>query len=394
MRSRRILIVSAFELTATGGVTSAVRALRDELTALGHEVSILIPADENRVTRLATEDGSRLFGFYMRLPFIEQQRVRSFAGFLLHAPRTLLSLRRFIEQNGIDIVAIHYPLPWMFYLGIVRRLTGCRLVVTYQGNDAHDLMAQTRADRRLIAGLLRRADAIVAVSRSLADAVSAAMPGLRRERIRIIPNGAAECRSRAPVAGLPAQYIATVGHLIHRKGMDTLIDALSAAAHRGCTSSLVIVGDGPDRPALEERVRAAGLEARVFFAGTRSQEETSAIVQRSRFFVLASRAEGLPLVVVEAMSCRKAIVATNVDGVPEVVLPGVTGLLVPPDDPAALADTILELDSDDALRSRLAAGAFEHFRRGFTWRSIAQRYSELFESVTSGGSVGSGRARN
>jgi glycosyltransferase involved in cell wall biosynthesis len=383
MNNQRILIVSAFDITGTGGVINAIRALRKELSGLGHDVSVLVPADNNRVTKLAAADGFRRFGMNMRVPFIKNHRTKSVISFLLHAPLTIGSLLRFVKRNGINVIMVQYPLPWMFYLGIVRRLAGCRLIVTYQGNDAHDLLTWSRLDRQMIGSLLRNADEIVAVSPTLADIVCTTIAGLQREQIHVIPNGAVECGLRTPaITNLPTDFIVTVGQLVHRKGMDTLIKAMYMAVARGCTSSLVIVGDGPDRQALEEQAQAAGLKGQVLFVGAFSQKDSLSIVQHSRFFVLASRAEGLPLAIVEAMSCRKAIVATHVDGVPDVVLPDRTGLLVPPDDPAALADAILALDSDDALRNRLADGALEHFRRGFTWHSIAQRYSEFFDSVT------------
>jgi glycosyltransferase involved in cell wall biosynthesis len=96
-------------------------------------------------------------------------------------------------------------------------------------------------------------------------------------------------------------------------------------------------------------------------------------------FVLASRAEGMPLVIAEAMACGRAVVATNVDGIPEIVQDGTTGLLVPAEDPASLASALIKLYSDRGFRDALAEKGKEWAFREYNWAGIANRYLGIIE---------------
>jgi glycosyltransferase involved in cell wall biosynthesis len=383
MKHRRILIVTPFPLGDVGGVSSVVAALRDELTAAGMDVTFFLPANSDTVMELLPERGSPAFGMYLRSPVVPEAPVKGRIAFWAYLPVSLFSLRRFLSGRMIDAVIVNYPLPSMVYFGILRRLAGWKLLVTYHGNDAHDLHGWTWLERSAVRALLGAADAIVAVSTSLAEKVFAVFPQFRSRRHEIIHNGAYPCGGGGTpgIAELPPDYLVTVGHLIHRKGVDTVIDALKLAARRGTRMRLVVVGEGPEREALQQRADAAGLGADVTFVGNRRPAEVSAVLRGSLCFVLASRAEGLPLVVAEAMACGKPVVATRIDGIPEIVADGESGLLVPPDDPVALADALIAVTSDADLRHRMGAAGLGRYRAGFTWQSVARRYLELFDRV-------------
>jgi glycosyltransferase involved in cell wall biosynthesis len=383
MKRRRILIVTPFPLGDVGGVSSAVAALRDELAAAGMDVTFFLPADSDGVTELGAERGSPAFGMYLRSPVVAEAPVKNRLAFWAFMPFTLLSIRRFLARSGIDVVIVQYPLPSMVYFGLLRRSASWKLIVTYQGNDAHDLHGWPRLERSAVRALVGAADAIVTVSTSLAEKVFAVFPRFRTKYHEVIPNGAFPCAAgdAAGIAGLPGDYVVTIGHLIHRKGVDTVIDALQLAAERGTRMRLVVVGEGPERDALQRRADTAGLGADVTFVGNRRPADVAALLRGSLCFVLASRAEGLPLVVAEAMACGKPVVATRIDGIPDIVADGETGLLVPPDDPRSLADALTALAGDSDLRGRMGAAGLARYRHGFTWQSVARRYVELFERV-------------
>jgi glycosyltransferase involved in cell wall biosynthesis len=299
-------------------------------------------------------------------------------------PSTLFQLARFLRENRIDVVSVHYPLPWAAYFGVLRRVSRWRLVVTYHGNDAHDLPEWQPSERLLIKLLLRSADRVTAVSSKLLQKVSGVLrlPGLPAVAVS---NGAPldvidEINVPARVR-VPPRYIVTVGHLIKRKGIDILLSALTRLRDRGEVIPLVIVGDGSERASLEELARRGGLGAEVHFVGDQRHDQALALMKGSAFFVLASRAEGLPLVIVEAMACRKAVVATAVDGVPELVTENGTGLLVPPEDPEALAAAIGRLYADGELRERLATTAYQRAVAEFSWKAIADRYLDVYSQA-------------
>src|SRR4029077_21032506 len=135
--------------------------------------------------------------------------------------------------------------------------------------------------------------------------------------------------------------VVTVGRLVPWKQVDQLIKAIAECDEAG----LVVVGDGPDRERLEQLARGGNLGDRVYFAGQRKQEETVSLMAACDLFVLNSTYEGLPHVVLEAMSAGLPVVATAVGGTPEVVSDGENGMLIMPDANDLLSKTLAELVS-------------------------------------------------
>jgi glycosyltransferase involved in cell wall biosynthesis len=375
--------VAPWRLDAIGGVSVAVGMLYREMESQGHRVAALIQDENYTPHRIRDKPGYVVYGMYLRSPYIEIAPFRAWLAFLLCLPITLLRLHRLLTMNRIDVVHIHYPLPSMVYFGLLRRFARWRLVITYQGSDAHDLLAWRPLERRAVRSLLTAADQITGVSASLLEKVRAALPGINLGGV-VVPNGAPveEISSAAAAvqATLPDRYIVTVGLLIRRKGIDLLLDALAMLASMGETVALVVVGDGEERDSLENRAQEKGIAANILFVGKQSYEQTVALMKASAFFVLASHAEGLPLVIAEAMACGKTVVATAVDGVPEIVRHEHNGLMVPPGDPVALAQAIGRLWRDKAVRERLAQEAQKTAVENFSWQTIANRYTAIYKS--------------
>jgi len=301
----------------------------------------------------------------------------------LFFPFTLYRLYRFLRENRIDIVLIQYPFANVFYFAILRRLCAWKLIVTYQGNDAHDLYLWNAIDQRLIRFLLMTSDCLIGVSKTLVSIVCRVFPDLQRKKSRIVPNGApVDLITQAdPVrltTNVPSAYILTAGHLIERKGVDLLLKALKIARDRGHEMNLVVAGEGPERVNLVRLAEEAGISKNVYFVGNQSHEQVLELMKYCLFFVLASRAEGMPLVVAEAMACGKAVVSTNLNGVPEIVQNGQTGLLVEPENPQALAKGLITLSENPALRETLGYHGKEWVWREFTWDTIADKYLQLF----------------
>jgi colanic acid/amylovoran biosynthesis glycosyltransferase len=162
----------------------------------------------------------------------------------------------------------------------------------------------------------------------------------------------------APDPGLrstsdPACRLLFVGRLAAVKGLPILIDALRSLVPKIPGIELVVAGDGPDRASLEKL--AAGLPVR--FLGYQSQTQVRDLLREAAAFVLPSFAEGVPVVLMEAMAAGVPVVATRIAGIPELVEDGVTGLLVPPGDAASLVDAMVRLLGDESLRARLIPAA-------------------------------------
>lgn len=210
--------------------------------------------------------------------------------------------------------------------------------------------AKTLPLKRLRTLSLRRARRIVVPSRYLADI--AASWGLDRDRIEVLVNPAPPPQDVEP-ARLEPGTVVFVGRLTEQKALPVLLDAMAQVPE----ARLELVGDGPERAALESRVASTGLGERVSFHGAQPRDVVLAHLAGARAAVLSSAWENLPHAAVEALSVGTPVVSTAVGGVPEVVHDGENGLLVPPNDVEAFAGALRRMIGDDALRDRLAAAA-------------------------------------
>lgn len=163
-----------------------------------------------------------------------------------------------------------------------------------------------------------------------------------------------------PDAYSPFRWVC-VARLERHKGIDVLLRALAQCVARSPEYEVVLAGEGGERKALQALARELGITHRVQFVGMLQQEALSAVLHAAGGVVLASRTEGLPVSLVEAMAHRKAIIATRVGGIPELLRDGEHALLIAPDDVTALAEAMQRVSTDDVLRAQLASAALARF---------------------------------
>jgi glycosyltransferase involved in cell wall biosynthesis len=177
------------------------------------------------------------------------------------------------------------------------------------------------------------------------------------ERLALLPNPLPSTPALAASGGVssPSGFI-TVARLVPQKGLDVLIAALPRLSGAAATWPVTLVGDGPERAALEQQARDLGVSRRLRCLGFRSDPER--FLAEAAVFVLPSRFEGMPNALLEAMAAGLAVIVTDASPGPlEVVEPGVSGLVVPSDDPAALAKAMDALASDPDRCRRMGAAA-------------------------------------
>jgi glycosyltransferase involved in cell wall biosynthesis len=264
-------------------------------------------------------------------------------------------------------------------LARLRRIRAVVATVQLYGTLPRRLSVQALA--RVVPWTVHR---YVAVSRALAGRLTAEL-GVESNRIHVIPNGvdAAASESAAPVSTSPPAgrpVVLCVARLEGQKGLFHLIEAASGVPE----ATFLVAGDGPDRESLERHARELRVVDRVRFLGFRT--DVPALLAGASVIVLPSLYEGLPLSVLEAMAAARPVVATRIPGTDEAVADGVTGVLVPPADPAALAAAIRALVSDperarqmgDAGRRRV----LQEFDASITAGAVDGLYRELLRSRT------------
>jgi glycosyltransferase involved in cell wall biosynthesis len=181
-----------------------------------------------------------------------------------------------------------------------------------------------------------------------------------------------------PVGGDASLRVLCVGRLVPEKGQFILLQALAELHRRGVDASATIVGDGPDRAALENATQRVGISDRVEFTGALGADHVAQLYRQADVFCLPSFAEGVPVVLMEAMSNRLPVVTTRIAGIPELVEDGVSGALLAPGQVAPIADALERLAEEPKLRQRWGEAGRERVLEAYDIREAARRLAALF----------------
>lgn len=306
-----------------------------------------------------------------------------------HDDRT--ALRRLTEictAGGYDVVHTHSA-----KAGALGRIAAYRagvpvIVHSYHGFPFHDFQSPVR--RAAYVAIERQLSRITDVVLAIGSGV--ATEALRRKLARptalrtVTPvvDGTAVVRTpqsrRAArmLLGLPdsVPVVGTVGRIDYQKAPEQLVSAVAGLRHRDAVA--VWVGSGPEEEQVRQLVHSLGLTARFMLTGQR--RDVAQLLPAFDVFAMTSRYEGLPCAVVEAMRCGVPVIATAVNSVPDLVIPGETGILVPPGQPAAIAEAIDALLDDPELAGRLAGRGQRLAGAPFD----AERLGEVLDEVYSG----------
>ena len=297
-------------------------------------------------------------------------------------PFTVIRLVRLMRHLRPDIVHTH---SWgTLCEGVsAARLAGVSCVV----HGEHGTMELRPRNVWVQSRVWRRVARVLAVSSVLADRMSQ-VTGFERRDITVIRNGVdlsrfggvARERGRQLLGLSPDAYVAgTVGRLVPVKDQDNLLEAFARVAGSVGRFHGLIAGDGPLRTQLAQRIHALGLETRVRLLGERS--DVPEIMSALDVFVLSSKSEGLSNTVLEAMASGLPVVATAVGGNGELVVPDTTGLLVPAGNPQAIADAILQLDTDAIRRARMGVASRARAEAEFSIEGMLLKYTQLYKAL-------------
>ncbi|NOT57248.1 MAG: glycosyltransferase family 4 protein [Deltaproteobacteria bacterium] len=382
-----ILIVTPYFPPQTGGVATFLDSLQRFLRQQGHSVYVLLPGSSHDITPRASTTDAIEHEFYMRVPFVPGVILKGILAFFLFCPVTILRLSRFLEENAIDLVLLEYPLPYMFYFTVLQKLRNVKIIVGIHGDDVLSLHLAPKHEQWVVKHLIRDANWVLAHSASLLSQIRDRVPqlngnhsyipyGIEAEPLRVLaqyPKNAFSLTSHP--------YVLTVAKLYERKGLDVLLQAIQKLGAMVQAHRFVIVGDGPEEHSLKQLASRLGIEELVIFTGELQKPEIAQLLQNCEFFVLPSRSEPFGITLLEAMTFGKAIIATKVGGIPEFVIDGHNGVLIPPDDSTALAEQIRRVMNDRELRARIGKNGLMVVEEKYDYTVLIRRYEELFSRI-------------
>jgi phosphatidyl-myo-inositol dimannoside synthase len=298
-----------------------------------------------------------------------------------------IAAARLARRNRYDVVHAFWPIPHGLFAIAAKRAGNTGMVSTFFSAELHWKGGIRRVMAPIVRQIVRESDAVTVISSYTADLLRSIAGDTRSV---MIPFGAATDAPRAIATRIRRAEdsfdLIFIGRLVARKGVPVLLDAI--ALLRGDPRlSVRIIGDGPEREALQARAAQLGLADRVTFEGTVSADRLKDALAGCDALVLPAivtekgETEGLGVVLIEAMQYGKLAIATDTGGIPDIVEDGATGILVKPGDAVALAAAIRGAMNDPARALRLAAAGRDHATEEFSWDSIIGRLVEVYEDV-------------
>ena len=356
----RVILLPASYPPVPGGLQTVVHTLARLLKERGNDVLVITSKYPRTLAPHEVLDEIAVVRWLFLIPRLQQLvdlRFDLFFAGLFYFPLTLLRLILALRTERPDAVNLHFVGGQAFFVLLARRLTSFRLIVSVHGDDVEGLSQRRAFDRWVFRALLRRADIVTACSRYLLEKAKEIEPTIH-EKSRVAYNGV-DLPSALP-ATVHSTTLFASGRMIPNKGFDVL---LRAKAENKSQWQLVLMGDGPERNALESLAHAIGLNGDVVFYGNRPRSQVLSAMAKADLVVVPSRKDSFGMAALEAMAYGKPVVATRVGGLPE-VLENADALLVEPDDPAELARAIKEAfdrirhDGRFGLQNRERAASF------------------------------------
>lgn len=298
----------------------------------------------------------------------------------------LIATINIVRREKIAALNAHWVLPQ----GLVALAAVCvtrravPIICTLHGGDVFALNNPFAAALKRC--VLKRCSAIVAVSSAIRDRVVAL--GAGPEKVAVIPMGVDLCALFVPPASKPnSKSLLFVGRLVPKKGLSYLIDALPAVVKKHPDALLTIVGSGPEEAAARARIEHLGLTHQVHFTGAVSNEQLPALYQAAAIVIFPSivdasgDTEGFGLVMVEAMGCECAVIASDLPAIHDVVTDNETGLLVEQKNSGQLAEKIIFLLDNAAVRESLGKKARSAACARYDWSITSRKYCSLVDKI-------------
>jgi glycosyltransferase involved in cell wall biosynthesis len=381
-----------------------VKSICENLASLGHDIKVVAPYD------VEVKDGAtqnvpvyrfryiwpakfHLMGHARSLESDTRLRISSYFLLPFFSVASFFALWRLTARQRSQAIYAHWVLPSGFVAAIVARLRNIPLVISLHGSDIY-VARSNPIFRAITRGIFRNTAMVTACSQELGR--WAGVLGAPKNTL-LMPWGAdpavftPERRLSEPQQSLHANedevVIGSLGRFVNKKGFTNLIKAIPAVIEECPNVQLILGGDGTLREDLIRQVKAMGIESKVKFPGRIPWDQVPVFLANLDVFVLPSihdakgNVDGLPTVLLEAMSSAVAVIASDIGGVSLVIENKQNGLLVPPGDTIALAEAMKELVKDKSKRNGLGGAARRSVLSQFNWEQIARILSANFDAI-------------
>jgi len=373
------LLVSPYLPPHIGGVERYVETVARELDKLNWRVVIATTSDEDSPLR------TRLPGSAIEVRYLHAWgRVSNTpVGARWHA-----QLCRIIEEDGIDVVNAHAPVPGLADVA-ERAARGIPFVLTYHAgpmtkNRAAVTLALRAYEQCVVRRTVSRSSSLICSSTYVAEFLR---PFCRRTPVEVIPPGV-DISHYSVATGRARRHLLFVGSLersTRYKALDSLLEALALLRAQGDRVRLDVLGDGSARCEYETQSKALGLSDQVIFHGPTGPQELKSFYQNAAALVVPSRFDSFPTVIVEALACGTPVIASRVGGIPTVIRHEVNGLLVEPGRVPDIAAAVQRLTQDPVLATTLGRAGRQTVERSLTSEVQGQRTADVLEQAIAGG---------
>lgn len=378
----KVIVVSPWYGGNEGGVAVVAESLVQSLMQEGIPcAAIIVAPDGLKPGRRLGQSGEQIVTLCVR-DHGSATSFRSKVGAEMRDRIAKRAIRRLMPVHGRCVVHLHYSTrEYSFFAKLCGELN-IPMITTFHGSDLTVNMEDART-RDVTRTVVRQSKVVTAVSAALRETAISIFPEIA-DRAVVVHNAVPPDFVVAAEAVPPVERdidVLYVGNLIPRKGVDVLLRAWSQVLNDLPDIRLIVAGDGEEREMLSALAHELKIEQRVVFIGRQTREALPALYKRAKVLVVPSRNEPLGVVVLEAMLCGAAVVASNTGGIPEIITDTEHGILVPVEDPAALAAGIVRLLKNASMREQLAAQGGTRVRHAFSSSVIAAQYRAIYEGA-------------
>ena len=362
-----------------------------EIAKMGHKVWVVAPHEKKFLSHQVI-DGVEIYRFKYTFSSLERlayrgnmqevvfKNILNFFLFFSFLYKFFLHSYKLAKNKNVDIISSQWWVPGGVIGFLVSAFTHKPLMITMHGTDIR-IIGRSKILRSLAKPVFQRAKLITVVSSFLRNKLLE-YNLVDERKVKILPMPVDTTKFKpSPLTPKDKKKILSVARFTEQKGVNFLIDALNILKQKNIDFEAQIIGGGPLRIKLENKIREVKLEDRIFLLDSMPQEKLYEYYIKSDLCVLPSMDEGFGLVLVEAQLCQRPVIGTNSGGIPDIIEDGKTGLLFKPKDSLDLARAMEKVSSDFELAKKLAEGGYKSALEKFSPETIREKYLDYIESA-------------